>query len=68
MPLILNFDKLTEEEIRSELRNYDFELPRYFDFKNHAELIFCTKTRKVISVTKKHHYDDRVSGFAQFFI
>jgi hypothetical protein len=51
MLLILNLDKLTESEVRTELRRYSFELPT--NFKQHIELKFCTEKMKIINVTKR---------------
>ncbi|MFT6907318.1 MAG: SOS response regulatory protein OraA/RecX [Oleiphilaceae bacterium] len=55
MFLILNLEKLTESEVRSKLRKHSFELPKNFDFKQHTELTFCTKKRKITNVIKKIH-------------
>lgn len=55
MFLILNLDKLTESEVRDKLRKHSFELPKNFDFKQHIELTFCTKKRKITNVIKKIH-------------
>ena len=53
MYLILNLEKLTVDDVRSKLREYDFELPVNFDFKQHTELTFCIKKRKITEVIKK---------------
>lgn len=49
----LDLEAMDENEIRARLREFNFELPLGFDFKQHLSLTFDTELRKVVAVVKK---------------
>lgn len=49
----LDLEKLSENEARGKLREFGFELPAGFDFKQHVFLSFDVNLKRVVEVEKK---------------
>ena len=50
--MILDLNALSENEVRSQFRKFNVELPLHFDFKQHSSIKICTQTRIVLKVVK----------------
>ncbi|WP_375749963.1 hypothetical protein [Vibrio sp. HN007] len=49
----LNLEIMSEQEARDRLREFGYELPDGFDFRQHTSLSFDTQTNQVIEVEKR---------------